>query len=98
MTEKLKKISGIGAVVINPDGYVVADCADFDRHTYGGFTLEEGQAIRVRHEIKRRFAEGHLNQWLAENISSGFAEDFWNHAESVGYQLHIFHISTQVDG
>ncbi|HAX40618.1 MAG TPA: hypothetical protein DCY10_07070 [Clostridiales bacterium] len=92
MTEKL---SGVAAVITNPDGHVVANCANFERQTYGGFTLEEGQMIRVRRAIKRRFAEGHLNKWLAENISDGFAEHFWDHAERVGYQLHIFPISTQ---
>ena len=92
------KISGVAAVVINPQGYAVANCADFERVTCGGLSLEESQTIRVRASIKRRFAESHLNQWLAENISNVFAEDFWNHAERVGYQLHIFPISTQGEG
>lgn len=92
------KISGVAAVVINPDGHVVADAADFERQTYGGFSLEEGQSIRVRYAIKRRFAETHLNQWLAKNIGDSFAEDFWDHAASVGYQMHIFPISTEREG
>jgi len=86
-------LKGVAAVVLNPDGHVVANCADFERQTYGGFSLEEGQTIRVRRDIKRRFAEGHLNQWLATKVSSHFADEFWRHAEGVGYQLHTFPIS-----
>ena len=49
------EVLGIGAVLTNDDGRVVAHCFDFDKSGYGGFKLWEAQRIRVRDRIVRQY-------------------------------------------
>ncbi len=80
---------GVVAVITNPDGDVVAEAADFDRAGYGGFTLQEAQAIRAKDGVRSRFAAGHLNGWLGRGMEGYFVDAFWRNAERAGYRLSV---------
>jgi hypothetical protein len=51
------KVLGIGAVLTNDGGVVVAHAFDFERQGYGGFKLWEAQRLRVKRSVVRQFIE-----------------------------------------
>ena len=62
MSDKAPQIKGIGAVLTDDSGDVVAHAFDFDRSGYGGYKLWEAQRHRVKlavtHEYLSRYTYG----------------------------------------
>lgn len=85
-----EKIRGMCVVITNPDGDVVAQDADFERCAPAGFDLEKAQEVRAGNGAKREFARGHLNGWLAKDMSGYFIRIFWENAERAGYKMTAF--------
>jgi hypothetical protein len=51
------KVLGIGAILTNDRGEVVAHAFDFERSGYGGMKLWEAQRYRTKRAVTRRFIE-----------------------------------------
>jgi hypothetical protein len=83
---KPKPITGVCAIITNPEGEVVTSYADFDG-SVAGLKRDDSQTYRARNIIKRRFAREHLNEWLAAKADEYFCEQFWRVAERAGYKL-----------
>ncbi|WP_322997454.1 hypothetical protein [Castellaniella sp.] len=85
-------IRGYCAVIINPNGDVVAEATDFAPSEAAGFSNASRQKDRAQSRVELAFARNHLNQWLARKIDGYFAGRFFEHAQKCGYKLHIFPI------
>lgn len=85
-------LRGHCAVIINPNGDVVAEATDFDGPTAAGFSRDGEQVRRVKDKAYRQFAKHHLNDWLGSKVDGTFADRFFAHAENCGYKLHVFPI------
>jgi hypothetical protein len=59
-------IQGIGAILTDGEGKVVAHAFDFERSGFGGFTLWEAQRIRVRGALARTF----IAHWCFGDVAS----------------------------
>lgn len=86
----MSKIKGVCGVDTAPDGYVVATHSDFERHGYGGCSLEESQTIRVKDGLKRAFLRAFLFDGLIRKTSGYFCDQFWENAREHGYRMETF--------
>lgn len=86
---------GVCVVTISPRGDVMGTGADFDATEYGGFTLEEAQAIRARKRaqcdtVKRlcsALVTDCLDEYEVERIWAAMARKGWKeHVESIGWR------------
>lgn len=72
MTDKAAKphpkISGIGAILTDTDGDIVAHAFDFDRSSYGGFKLWEAQRIRAKKAVIREYIDRYCYGVMAKGI------------------------------
>jgi hypothetical protein len=46
---------GVVGILTGPDGHVWASVTDFDRQSYGGYTLKDAQELRVRKQLAYDF-------------------------------------------
>ena len=61
---------GVVMLLINSEGSVVANVADFDTLGYGGFTLIDSQKRRVRSKLAYTF----LKDYAGEDIASAIED------------------------
>lgn len=53
--ERELKVCGVVGLLIGPNGHVWAEVTDFSRSSYGGFSLQRSQEIRVESALARAF-------------------------------------------
>lgn len=86
---------GVVAVIVNPNGAVVASAADFGGVDAAGFGLDSEQARRARSMVILEFARAHLNEWLAKEINGYEAKTIWEVASRAGYSLTVLPVVEQ---
>ena len=60
---------GVVAVFIS-DGRVVAHAAEFNRSTYGGFTLRESQEVRARASLAHAVVRECCSRLISDNLGT----------------------------
>ena len=72
MSEVTEKIPhGVVAILVSPDGNVIANASCFDRTTPGGFTMQEAQASRARDLLNYAVIKA-LSSPILSNAVSGY--------------------------
>lgn len=85
--------TGVVAVLTDPNGVALATVADFDRSTYGGYTLAEGQELRVRRAISRAFIDRACSEMVARVIEQHHADEIVRVlCRSHGFRLKVIHV------
>lgn len=99
-TTKTKSPQGVVAVLIAPDGHVVAHGADFDRSGYGGFTMLQAQTMRAEQMVKREAIRAMCNAAFAKaacEYSGSGPRIIDDMCRAHGYRIEIIRIGYEGD-
>lgn len=87
--------TGVVGIFTWPDGAVLASVSDFDRSTYGGFSLSEGQAHRVKERLAYEVIEKTCNECIAKALSAYHRSEIIGHlVRKQGFKIFIIEIPT----
>lgn len=66
---------GCVGIYTDDEGRVVASVSDFDRSSYGGFTLYEGQKIRVQKHLAMAVINAYCSHVIARALDAYHCEE-----------------------
>lgn len=79
MTETdTKEPRGVIAIMVSPDGDVIATVADFARDVYGGFKMWVAQRYRVRRRILWETVKAYASPRLTDGLTDYLVEQIGN--------------------
>lgn len=92
MTDQIP--TGMSAIFV-ADGRVIAHVTDFNRSTYGGFSLQESQEHRVRDKLAAAVVKELSSPLLYSNLDS---YDCQRILEKIPGKVHVLPIGGAVNG
>ena len=71
----MSEAKGVVAILTGPDGYVWASVTDFDRQSYGGYTLQDAQEMRAKKQLAYEFMRATCSDIVLSVIESYRCEE-----------------------
>jgi hypothetical protein len=65
---------GMVAIFADKQGRIIESVSDFDRSGYGGYTLQEGQKMRVQRRLAWAVIKAYCSEMILDGFDDGDAE------------------------
>lgn len=93
------KIAGVVAVLIKPEGQVVAEATDFSQVKFSGYTLRESQERRAKHALVQDYFAQMCPADLADCIKlQSKVEIVRKLINQKDYRQHVFAVNHDQEG